>query len=78
MKYFFYLSLFCIQLTAFSQTTNTNIVFTGFFGGTSIDGNTYLNPTGSEGWAGFANQDVSLYPLSFLDDGEITFTGATA
>ncbi|MDA1383330.1 MAG: T9SS type A sorting domain-containing protein, partial [Bacteroidetes bacterium] len=35
-------------------------------------------PTGSEEWAGFANEDVSLYPLSFSDSGEITFTGATA
>jgi hypothetical protein len=63
---------------SYSQTTNTNVVFSGVFGGTSIDGNTYLNPTGSEGWAGFANEDVSLYPLSFSDDGEIAFTGATA
>ena len=78
MKYLFYLSLFFIQLTAFSQTTNTNVVFTGAFGGASIVENTYLNPTGSEDWAGFANEDVSLYPLSFSDDGEITFTGATA
>ncbi len=78
MKYFLYISLFCIQLTAFSQTTNTDIVFTGVFGGTSMEGNTYLNPTGSETWGGFANEDVSLYPLSFTDAGEITFTGATA
>ena len=78
MKYLLSLSLFCIQLTAFSQVTNTDVVFTGVFGGTSIDGNTYLNPTGSETWGGFANEDVSLYPLSFSDAGEITFTGATA
>jgi hypothetical protein len=78
MKYLLSLSLFCIQLIAFSQVTNTDVVFTGVFGGTSIDGNTYLNPTGAETWGGFANEDVSLYPLSFSDAGEITFTGATA
>ena len=78
MKYFLYISLFLTQLTAFSQTTNTDIVFTGVFGGTSMDGNTYLTPSGSETWGGFANEDVSLYPLSFTDAGEITFTGATA
>ena len=66
------------SMFSYSQTTNTNVVFSGVFGGTSIDGNTYLYPTGSEGWAGFANEDVSLYPLSFSDDGEISFTGATA
>ncbi len=78
MKHFLYISFFFIQLTAFSQVTNTDVVFTGVFGGTSMDGNTYLNPTGSETWGGFANEDVSLYPLSFSEDGEITFTGATA
>ena len=83
MKYlttllFISLFLFLVQLSAYSQTTNTNVVFTGVFGGASIDENTYLNPTGSEVWAGFTNEDVSLYPLSFSDDGEITFTGATA
>lgn len=78
MKYFLSLSLCLIQLTVFSQTTNTNIEFTGVFGGTSMDGNTYLNPTGSETWGGFANEDVSIYPLSFSEAGEISFTGSTA
>ena len=57
---------------------DTGIVFSGDFGGTFYDSNTYTNPTGSEEWAGFANEDVSLYPFSFSDGGEITFTGATA
>ena len=60
------------------ETTFTDVEFTGVFGGTSMDGNTYLNPTGSETWGGFANEDVSLYPLSFVDGGLITFTGATS
>jgi hypothetical protein len=55
------------------------IVFSGAFGGAFLDGdNTYVNPTGSEGWAGFANEDGSIYPFSFTEGGEITFTGATA
>ena len=57
---------------------DTGVVFSGAFGGTGVDGNTYTNPTGSEGWAGFANEDTDLYPFSFSDGGEITFTGATA
>ncbi|MDP7027013.1 MAG: T9SS type A sorting domain-containing protein, partial [Candidatus Marinimicrobia bacterium] len=57
---------------------DTGVVFSGAFGGTAVNGNTYINPTGSEGWAGFANEDASLYPFSFSDGGEITFTGATS
>jgi len=57
---------------------DTGVVFSGGFGGAVVDGNTYTNPTGVEPWAGFANEDVSLYPFSFPDGGEITFTGATA
>jgi hypothetical protein len=69
-----------ISASVFShaQVTDSDVVFSGTFGGATIDGFTYTNPTGSEGWAGFANEDVSLYPLSFSDSGEITFTGATA
>ena len=61
-----------------AQVIHSDVVFSGTFGGATQDGFTYTNPTGSEGWAGFANEDVSLYPLSFSDSGEITFTGATA
>ena len=39
--------------------------------------NTYLMPTGSESWAGFANEDASAYPFTFGDGGSITFTGST-
>ena len=41
------------------------IIFSGPFGGAIVEGETYTNPTGAEGWAGFANEDVSLYPFSF-------------
>jgi beta-glucanase (GH16 family) len=60
------------------ETTYTGIEFTGMFGGTSYDGNYYSFPSGSEVWGGFANEDVSIYPLSFTDGGEITFMGSTA
>ena len=30
-------------------------------------------PSGSEPWAGFANEDVSLYPFTFGEGGSITF-----
>ena len=59
------------------ETTFTDVEFTGVFGGTVYDGNFYNAPSGSQPWAGFANEDVSLYPLSFVNGGAITFTGAT-
>ena len=72
--------LISISASVFShaQVTDSDVVFSGTFGGATLDGSTYTTPTGSEVWAGFANEDVSLYPLSFSDSGEITFTGATA
>ena len=34
---------------------------------------TLTNPTGSESWAGFANEDASAYPFTFGEGGSITF-----
>ena len=73
--------LFFISSSVFSyaqETTFTDVEFTGVFGGTVYDGSFYTAPSGSQSWAGFANEDVSLYPLSFVDGGLITFTGATS
>ncbi|GIR12322.1 MAG: hypothetical protein CM15mP23_08970 [Cryomorphaceae bacterium] len=53
------------------------IVFSGTFGGTVASDNSYLMPAGSEPWAGFANEDVSVYPFTFGDGGSVTFTGST-
>ena len=73
--------LIFVSVSMFSnaqEITYTDIEFTGVFDGTTYDGTYYTTPTGSQSWAGIANEDVSLYPLSFVDGGEITFTGATA
>ena len=57
---------------------SSDITFTGVFGGTVVtDDGAYTMPSGSEPWAGFANEDVSLYPLTFGEGGSITFTGST-
>ncbi|GIR11769.1 MAG: hypothetical protein CM15mP23_03440 [Cryomorphaceae bacterium] len=53
----------------------SGIVFSGVFGGTYADANTYTNPSGSESWAGFANEDASVYPFTFGDGGSISFNG---
>ena len=56
----------------------SDVVFSCAFDGTVVDGNTYTFPTGAQPWAGFANEDVTIYPLSFPNGGTISFTGATA
>ena len=53
------------------------VVFSGTFGGTVANANAYTNPSGSEGWAGFANEDASIYPLVFADGGSITFDASS-
>ena len=75
-----YFSFLLFVLSGFSlfAQTNSNIIFSGSFGGSIVDGNTYTNPSSSESWAGFANEDVSMYPLNFANSGEISFTGSTA
>jgi|GEM_PF-462244 len=39
---------------------------------------TYTNPSGAEVWAGFANEDTSMYPFAFGNGGTITFTGSVS
>ena len=58
----------------------SSIVFSGTFGGSQVDTTTmtYTNPTGSESWAGFSNEDTTFYPFSFPGGGAITFVGSTA
>ena len=58
----------------------SSIIFSGTFGGSQVDTTTmtYTNPTGSESWAGFANEDASVYPFSFPNGGHVQFMGSTA
>ena len=60
------------------QGPEPGIVFSGPFGGAQVDGETYTNPTGSESWAGFANEDVSVYPFSFPYGGAVSFEASSA
>ena len=54
--------------------------FNGVFGGLSYSSlnNSYLFPSSAESWAGVANNNSSIYPLSFPDGGSIKFTGSTS
>ena len=48
------------------------------FGGAVFeeDTSTYTYPSGTEDWAGFANMNFDIYPMSFAEGGTITFTAA--
>ena len=39
-------------------------------------GRIYTLPLGAEAWGGFANSNISLYPMTFSDPGYVSFTGA--
>jgi len=59
--------------------TDSAAAYTGTFGGATVSADGVYNfPTGSETWAGFANENASIFPLSFPFGGKITFTGSAA
>lgn len=54
----------------------TQAAFSDAFGGTTIgDGFVYTYPTGTEDWAGFANKNNALYPLTFEAGTVVSFKG---
>jgi hypothetical protein len=58
-------------------TPADGFVITEAFGGTTIGDGTLLTfPAGAEPWAGFANMNTSLYPISLSQASLITFTAA--
>ena len=49
----------------------------GAFGGAIAEpGSIFTFPSGSEPWAGWANTNTDMYPLSFSQDATLTFTAA--
>ena len=52
--------------------------FNGTFGGATIDSTGFTFPTGAEVWAGFANNNKSLYPYDFPNGGVIMFKASPA
>ena len=53
-------------------------LFTGAFAGATKVGDVYTFPSGADAWAGFANINADLYPISLTHGGKITFTGSAA
>jgi hypothetical protein len=59
--------------------TNYSPAYTEGFNGATVSEGVYEFPTaGSETWAGFANKNAVIYPLSFPNGGKITFNAATS
>ena len=52
--------------------------YTGTFDGTTVENDVYTWPTGAQPWAGFANENGDIYPLSFAEGGTITFMASAA
>ena len=60
-------SVFDASLADFSEASG---------GAVAEEGGTYTVPTGAEPWAGFANMNTALYPLSFSEAAHISFTAS--
>jgi hypothetical protein len=60
-----------------SDVTGGNLAFTEAFGGAVIgEDGSFSFPTGAESWAGFANMNAELYPITISEKMKLTFTGA--
>ena len=46
------------------------------FSGAEIDGSVFTFPSSADPWAGFANMNTALYPITIAEDSVITFTGS--
>ena len=53
-------------------------IYDGVFAGTVYTEQTFNFPSGSEGYAGFANNNTDAYPFAFENGGSITFTATTS
>jgi hypothetical protein len=52
-----------------------DLTFAGMGGATVVD-DVYTFATGNEVWAGFANNNTTMYPLNFENAGAVKFTGS--
>ena len=61
-----------------AETAGSPVTFSGVFDGTTYDAdtNTFQYPTGAADWAGFSNETNGVYPLTFTEDGKVTFNAS--
>ena len=72
MKNYYFLIVGLITFNLSMAQTDFFPVYDGTFGG-AIYSQTFTFPTGAEGWAGFANNNASIYPLSYPNGGQVSF-----
>ena len=77
MKNYYFLVVALITFNLTMAQTNFSPVYDGVFNGT-VYSQTFTFPTGAEAYAGFANNNVSIYPLSYPNGGQVSFKATVA
>ena len=63
-----------VKVGEIDPPSETEADFSLGFGGANFgEGGTYTVPSSAESWAGYANANFALYPLTFEDGGRISF-----
>ena len=75
--YYLFIALTTVFFVNAQTLHEAEPIFDGTFGG-AVHSHHFNVPTGSETWAGFANNNTSIYPLSFVNGGKITFTASAS
>jgi len=75
--YYLFIALTTVFFVNAQTLHEAEPIFDGTFGG-AVHSHHFNVPAGSEIWAGFANNNTSIYPLSFVNGGKITFTASAS
>ncbi len=77
MKNYYLLIVSLITFNLTMAQTDFFPVYDGTFDGT-VYAQTFTFPTGAQAWAGFANNNTSIYPLSYPNGGQVSFKATVA
>ena len=77
MKNYYLLIVSLITFNLTMAQTDFFPVYDGIFDGT-VYAQTFTFPTGAQTWAGFANNNTSIYPLSYPNGGQVSFKATVA
>jgi hypothetical protein len=66
------IAMLTVSVTMAQQKTTYFPIYDGTFGGATYS-QKFTFPTGAETWAGFANNNTSIYPLWFPEQGTVSF-----
>ena len=69
-------TIFVLLAVTLSGIVNADESSWAPFGGATVTEEMLEVPAGAQSWAGFANTNNALYPISLSDGGQITFTAA--